>query len=112
MVSSSWFGVCGFVVLLVVSLYPREAESLTCLPCDKTKPCPCLPEGCEAGFRPCGCCPECKLTEGMKCHSMSLPCASDLMCVNKKGVAKRLLKWHEFSFKGTCKSVESCQVIS
>ncbi|KAI0215390.1 hypothetical protein LSAT2_032569 [Lamellibrachia satsuma] len=112
MASSSWFGVCGFVLLLVVSLYPREAESLKCLPCDKNKPCPCLTAGCEEGFRPCGCCPECKLTEGKPCYSMSVPCASELLCVNKKGVAKARLKWHELWFKGTCEYVRACQVIS
>ncbi|KAK2171165.1 hypothetical protein NP493_1097g00015 [Ridgeia piscesae] len=107
-----WFGVCGFTVLQVVLLYPTETESLSCFPCDKNIRCPCLPAGCEEGFRPCGCCPECKLTQGKPCHSMSLQCKSGLLCVNSEGVAKTRVAWYDFSFKGTCEYVRACKVIS
>ncbi|KAI0215389.1 hypothetical protein LSAT2_032568, partial [Lamellibrachia satsuma] len=41
-----------------------------------------------------------------------LRCSPELLCVNKKGVAKARVHWHELWFKGTCEYVRACQVIS
>ncbi|KAI0215388.1 hypothetical protein LSAT2_032567 [Lamellibrachia satsuma] len=128
------------VGLLTVFIQLATVRALSCFPCDLTKTCPCVPDDCEKGLRPCGCCYECKGKVGAACSGLDIPstavaagvnaanhaatypdchrrelsssaCESDLMCVNSKGVALPQLRWYDMAFQGTCQKVASCQVI-
>ncbi|KAK2171164.1 hypothetical protein NP493_1097g00004 [Ridgeia piscesae] len=82
------------------------------MPCEYNVTCPCLPDDCQKGLRPCGCCYECKGKVGSKCSGLLVPCESGLMCVNSKGIGLPQVYWYDFTFHGTCEKVDSCQVIT
>ncbi|KAK2171583.1 hypothetical protein NP493_1041g01048 [Ridgeia piscesae] len=85
---------------------------MSCIACSPNVKCPTLPDDCEPTKRGCGCCFECKGKVGATCSNFGLTCESGLMCVNTRGVAKALVQWDNFGFRGTCQEVDMCQLLT
>ena len=80
MVPTSW-AVIALVTLVTVVDQSLPVAALSCMPCEYNVTCPCLPDYCQKGLRPCGCCYECKGKVGHKCSGLLVPYVS--CCVGR-----------------------------